>query len=216
MPDETIASAAVELIVLLSQKYEPKHHEFSLAFERKMARLIRKVNNSVRYRFIRRVACIILVLSSVIMTLLMTSPTVSAAIIGWIREQYDTYIEYLLPDSVKNNPASHQYAITLLPDGYHETKRFDVENLCTVLYADQTNNRIHFIYSKDPEAISFLVLSDESTVINTFVSGHAADLYIPINPDDSTSIVWSDEDIIFFISYVAEPDVIVKLAESVK
>lgn len=208
-----ITHAAVELMIYLSESVESKPHTFSKRFERKMKHLLRTVDHSVG----QRVASFTLVILLGIMSIIAASPTARAAVLEWIRQQYETYIEYFLPQGLRSDERPCQYTISQLPDGYFETTRFDVEGSCTVLYAHDTKKRIHFIYSKDPEAVAFTVMSDESTVIKVDVEGCTADLYIPQNPNEATSIVWYDnkQETIFYISAVLEANEIIKLAESV-
>lgn len=217
MSDEMITDAAVELSSYLSRNFESVPHIFSKSFERKMKRLIRSVNHGVSYRLVQRVACFALVIFLGIISLVAAIPTARAAVIEWIRNQYEAYVEYFLPHGLQNNADSNQYTISPLPDGYYETNRFDVEGSCTVLYSNTTDSRIHFIYSKDPDAVSFLVMSDESTLINIDLEECTADLYIPQNNNEATSIVWYDnlKETIFYISGVFETDEIIELAKNV-
>lgn len=212
-----ITDAAIELSISLSRNFESVPHIFSKSFERNMKRLIRSVNHGVSYRFVQQVACFALVVFLGIISLVTAIPTARAAVIEWLRNQYEAYVEYFLPHGLQNNAGSNQYTISPLPDGYYETNRFDVEGSCTVLYANSIDSRIHFIYSKDPDAVSFLVMSDESTLINVDLEGCTADLYIPLNINEATSIVWYDNsrETIFYISGVLETDDLIELAKNV-
>lgn len=218
--DEMLATAAKELSLVIGATFPDSSknvHHFSLRFRRKMNQLVKKTNHPVRYLWTQRVAGFILVLFIGFMIIFTASPTVRASVIGWIKEQYESYIEYFFPDKMHAQDAHDQYEITALPKDYSETQRFDTEGLCTVLYTNDNGDQIHFIYSKDPTTVNCIIMTDESQLVTTYVADYPADLYLPNDTGISTTIIWYDveKETAFYISALTNTATIIEYAESI-
>lgn len=220
--DEMLAVAAKELSLIISATFpDPvkEVHHFSLRFKRKMMRLIKKTNHPTRYLWTQRVAGFVLVLFVGFMIIFTASPTVRASVIGWIKEQYESYIEYFYPDViVEKEEANHSFEITGLPEHYSEESRIEVDGSCMVVYSNGNGDYIDFIYSKDQNAGNFMLKEDGTTILRTNIGHYEADIYLPDNPNNSTSIIWYNThyNMIFYISAVSESENLLLWAESVK
>lgn len=220
--DEMLAIAAKELSLVIGASFpDPSKnaHHFSLRFNRKMKQLVKKTNHPVRHLWTQRVAGFILVLFVGFVIIFATSPTVRASVIGWIKEQYESYIEYFYPDAIveKVDP-NHSFEIAGLPEHYREESRIEVDGSCMVIYSNGDGDYIDFIYSKDQNAGNFMLKEDGTTILRTNVGYYEADIYLPDNPSNSTSIIWYDAqyNMMFYISAVSEAEDLLLLAESVK
>lgn len=216
--DQMLAEAAAELnAVFLDSLPEAIPHTFSPQFERKMKRLIHKTNHPTGYRMAKRVASIILVLFLSFMTLLAVSPTARAAVLGWIREQYETFVEYYFPENSTAEHSNLEYEIGKLPDGYYQVASLFLDGLGTVIYANDAGNTIHFIYTKTPNSGNIFVKSEGTDAYVVTVSGRNADLYIADEEYGSNIIIWKDSttDNIFCISSTIEDHILISMAESV-
>ena len=220
--DEMLATAAKELCLVIGATFpDPSKnvHHFSLRFKRKMNQLVKKTNHPVRYLWTQRVASFILVLFVGFMIIFTISPTVRASVIGWIREHYESYIEYFFNDHLTAIPESkEEYNICSLPDGFIVNQCVDLEAFHWVVYTNEKGNRINFYYSKDPEAGNIMVKEEDSTIIETRVHNYEADIYLPADSNNAISIIWYNTDIntMFYISAVCDVDTIVQMAESIE
>lgn len=218
--DEMLATAAKELSLVMSATFpDPSKevHHFSLRFKRKMKQLIKKTNHPTRYLWAQRVASFVLALFMGFMVLFATSPSVRASVIGWIKEQYESYIEYFFPSGLTTKE-KERFEITQIPEGFEEILFVDEENFCLSVYSDGDGNKIDFVYSRDPDAGNMMVKSEGSTVIHTYVGGCQADLYLPDDSENATSLIWYDaeKNMMFYISTVSTTEGIIRMAESVK
>lgn len=217
-----LATAAKELSLAMSATFpDPvkEAHLFSLQFKRKMKQLIKKTNYPTRYLWTQRVAGFVLALFMGFMVLFATSPSVRASVIGWIKEQYESYIEYFFNDHLSEAAESkEEYNITSLPDGFIINQRVDLEGFCLVVYSNENGNRINFYYSKDPDAGNIMVKEEGSTIIETQINNYEADIYLPNDSNNATSIIWynTENNMMFYISAVCNMDIIIQMAESIK
>ena len=168
--DKMIAEAAAELNeAMLRSLPEPSecNHQFSPAFERKMNRIVRRANHPIFYRMIKNVACFVLVILISFASLMALSPTVRAAVIGWVKEQYETFTSYFFQgDDVETNV--EDYELSEIPEGYSLLDRIDIPGSTTIIYVNKTNQLLQINYSNDPNLDSLTVIHD--THIHTNVS----------------------------------------------
>ena len=220
--DEMLATAAKELIWVIGTTFpDPSKnvHHFSHRFRRKMNQLVKKTNHPVRYLWTQRAAGFILVLFVGFMIIFTVSPTVRASVIGWIRERYESYIEYFFNDHLSESPESKEkFDITSLPDGFIESQRVDLDGFCLVVYSNENGNNINFYYSKDPEAGNIMIREEDSTIVTERVNNYEADIYLPNDPSNATSIIWynTEDNMMFYVSAVCDMDTIIQMAESIK
>lgn len=191
-------------------------HTFSKSFERKMTSLINKVNRTKRTHVLTYVASITIVIFISFAILLVSTPSVRASVIGWIKEYCAPYIEYIIPQA--NNTEAFDYGITSLPSEYIELKRTNAGDSCIVIYTNNNGHLIQLMYSQDAAAGSFFVVEENHLVQKVNVSNYTADLYIPANDTDNLSIVWYDDirGVVFYISAQVTPSELIAFAESVK
>lgn len=218
--DEMLAAAAKELslaMIAVFPDQEKEIHNFSIRFNQKMKKLLRQTIHPTSYLWTRRIAGFILALFIGFMVVFTISPSVRAYVIGWIKEQYESYIEYIFPN-VRSVVQGEKYVMTFVPEAYEEIIFIDEENYCLTVYANNLGEKIDFIYSKNPEAGNMMVKLEGSTIINTSINGCQADIYLPDNSENATSIIWYDTDTntMFYISKVSSIEEIIQLAENVK
>lgn len=198
---------------------DPKdcNYEFSPRFERKMKRLIHRTNHPVTYRMLQRVASFALVVFIGFMMIFAISPTVRAAVLGWIREQYDSFIGYYFEDDSTGRTEPTAYYISNFPSDFSEITVSDNIGYHMEVYADSNGNLLYFFYSFSPENPSFYVEEEGSIIEHVTVSGNPADLYLSQDSMKTNSIIWCDEEhnVIFYLSAVMEKDDLLAIAESV-
>lgn len=218
--DEMIAEAAAELNEAMIKSLPDPHeckHQFSKKFERKMDRLIYRVNHPIRYRIVSKVASILLVILIGFTVVMSCSPTARAAVIGWIKQVYESFYSYYFESNATTN-SSNKYQIDPLPEGYVEISKDEDNGTYICIYANDKNEMLTFSYSVSPESAMFYVVKEEYLIEEIQIDGNTADLYMSIDGSQSNGIIWCDENIgiIFYVSGRFNGEELKNLAECVK
>lgn len=218
--DEMIAEAAAELNEAMIKSLPDLHeckHQFSKNFERKMDKLIYRVNHPIRYKIASRVASILLVILIGFTVVMSCSPTARAAVIGWIKQVYESFYSYYFETNA-DTKSSNKYQIDPLPEGYVEVSNDEDNGTHICIYANDKKEMLTFSYSVSPESAMFYVVKEAYLIEEILISGEKADLYISIDGNQSNGIIWCDENagIIFYISGRFDGEELKNLAESVK
>ena len=218
--DEMIAEAAAELNEAMIKSLPDPHeckHQFSKKFERKMDRLIYRVNHPIRYKIASRVASILLVILIGFTVVMSCSPTARAAVIGWIKQVYESFYSYYF-EANTDTYSSNKYQIDPLPEGYVEISKDEDNGIYMCIYANDKNEMLTFSYSVSPESAMFYVVKEEYLIEEIQIDGNTADLYMSIDGSQSNGIIWCDESvgIIFYVSGRFSGEELKNLAESVK
>lgn len=215
--DEMIAEAAAELNeAMLKCLPEPSEcdYQFSPAFERKMKHIMRRANHPMFYRIMKKVACFVLVALIGFASLMAISPAVRATVIGWVKEQYDTFTSYFFQgDDIETDAAD--YELSKIPEGYRLLDRIDIPGSTTVLYANQNNQLLQINYTTDPNLDSLIVVHDSHVHSTVMIGNIVADLYTPTDTDQTTDLVWEYENCLFSISGFLESDELILIAEDI-
>lgn len=212
------ATAALNAHILATlDSASPFEHSFSEKFLRKMRRVIRIGNAPIRYRIQRnlvRAACI-LILS--FLALMMVSPSARAAVVAWIKEQYNIYTKYTYQQERKE--VYHQFELTYLPEGYVLATSTTQENLSTKIFTNPQNEKIlYFQQTKKSTATEIYFDTAEYAVENITRKGKALTVFLPINHDLATAIVWYDDSsgTLLILSGHEQTNVLIKIAENIK
>lgn len=217
--DEMIAEAAIEVNDAMLRSLpatDDCHHHFSARFERKIRRIIRRVEHPVWTNVLQRAAAIVLLLLIGFSSVLALSPTVRAAVLSWIREQYESFISYYWIDSTSDTVPSIRYSLDGIPEEYTLIESSDDVGCYTEIYTNQSGNLLYFSYSLTPTAAHYYVEAENSYVENIIIFGRSADLYISKDSIHNNSIVWYNEDnsVIFYLSALMDKNELIALAES--
>lgn len=215
--DKMIAEAAAELNeAMLRSLPEPGEcvHQFSSAFERKMKRILRRANHPMFYRIMKNVACFVLVILLGLASLVAISPTVRAAVIGWVKEQYETFTSYFFQgDDVETNV--EDYELSEIPEGYSLLDRIDIPGSTTIIYVNEINQLLQINYSNDPNLDSLTVVHDTHIHTSVSIKRIPADLYTSTDPTRAHVLIWEKDNYIFSIVGFVNPDKLVSIAEDI-
>ena len=196
---------------------ELPEQDFSLAFEKKMRKLVRRANHPIRYRVAQMVACILLVVFLSGCAVLAISPEVRAAFVGWMRETYETWLVYRYTGEEQSSSEDTVYAPTWVPEGYDEIVAPQVGTFARTQYENLNSDLLTVSYLKGTEKSSLSVEWEGAIVQKSFVGSLPADLYL--NPNDGSNIlVWTDyeRDAAFWITAPLPEKELVKVAESIQ
>lgn len=118
---------------VLSACPEECRHVFSLSFEKKMRRLLRKQRHPFAHRMLQRAAAIFLTALVGIGTWLAVDMQARAAFFRWCKEVYENQVIYRFYGEQRGQ--TDVYRPAWLPDGYEEDSVFDpVEGSTSVIY----------------------------------------------------------------------------------
>lgn len=195
---------------------EIKSHIFSVRFEQKMKKLVRKVKHPIRHNAVRSAAAIILLIMTLFGMLFAFSPEVRANVISWFRQTFGVFEQYT---PSKTTPPNIQcdYKLTGIDENslLQEIVR---ENGKVLLYRGEGNTMIKFTYTYGSENNEVFVESDGYTVSTIMVGNITADIYITQEDGKNNIIVWEDKagNAILYISADVGEEALIKFAESVQ
>ncbi len=193
-----------------------QEHQFSSRFERKMERLIRRVNHPVRYQVLRSAAAIILVLLTLFGAVLAVSPEARARVVGWVRRTFFEFSQYENHTPIDPN-ARYVYTLPEVPEGYALLSTIEKENGKLYVFAND-GNKIRFSYTYSVEGSSLFIEVEDYDISVAAVGQCAAEVYIAKNSDETNMIVWQDpsEGVLFYISAMLDRSALIELAENVE
>lgn len=140
IPDEEMRRAAAKLAdarITAQPSLDECEHEFSPAFESAMERLMQRGKRRAVWRRVASIAASLLLVPAV-------SPEARAAVVTWLREQYeDSIIYHFWGGGETSEFPAHR--VKWLPEGYElleETKR---ERSYTAVYESAVNGDAWFV-----------------------------------------------------------------------
>lgn len=221
--DDRLRQAAKEAGALLDGSLpapEDCAHTFSLPFQAKMAKLLRRRKRAPARRAMGRVACLVLVCLLGSGVFLTTNAQAREAFFGWVSEQVESARRYFHVGDPLFSEKVVRYEIDV-PEGYRldETFRSEGGEFVHESYVNEDGLYIDFLYQYDTEASSGETFLDKagSAIQQAEINGNTADLYLSEDPNASNTIIWTDQATHALIEITAflEEDVLISLAESV-
>lgn len=196
-------------------------HVFSKSFEKKIKKLIQKVDHPVKYRFTRSVAAIALVVLVVITGILAVSPGARATVMNWIKEKIDSFTHYEYAEDEGNsgsqNEAQCKYILAEIPEGYFLVDEIQENEGSTYIYISASGDVMQFGYLYGCENNDLYLNSEQYDFISAIYGETTVDIYIARNENESNGIVWMDADqnILFHITAHMDQDELMALIEHV-
>ena len=220
MTDEMLRLAASEadhalcdsLLATMGQE-----HAFSARFEHRMNRLIRKTNHPIFYPALRQAACFLLLVLLAGTTWLTVDVRARAAFFAWVRQQYESFIEYRF---VASAPDSLDLSIpepTWLPEGFEKQKQTITDTTSMMIYTDSDGRMISFIYSRGADATSLFLLPQDAVMQTVSVNGQDADFYLESDPESANALVWfsASGDTFYCLTAPLPASTLIQIAESI-
>lgn len=236
--DASLAQAAYEVdmaILDILPDEETCVHNFSPRFIKKMNKLLHKAKHYVAYTILRRVACFILVILLFAGTVIAVNPSVRAAIVNWVKEQFHEFYHYSPVESdsdldvVPSSPAETEfvedstsalatsYSLGWVPDGYTLLDCLNTTTGQTCIYISNSGLMLQFTYVFSSE--TFSLFSGVGEYEQKYVNEDAlfADLYFAVDPSNSNFIVWihENDNVAFSVSGFLNEAELIKIAKNV-
>ena len=220
MSDDALRSAAAKLRearIAAQPPLEECKHEFSPEFEQAMDRLMQKGKcKAVWRRVVSIAASLLLVLLIVASITLAVSPAARAAVITWLREQYENSIIYRFWASGDSSEFP-TYQVGWLPDGFELLQEIEEEHLYIAIYqSDDGAHQVIFMYHPSNEEDTMIIGGDTDGSERLTIQGLYGE-YMPSEDGEKGELIWIDEEsqIVFAISADLEKHTIIEVAESV-
>lgn len=166
---------------------------------------------------LHRAAMILLVLTVGFGTVMLTMPTVRAAVLKWVVEVYETYVLYRYSGESPYEVEVPAYTITDLPEGFVETERAELGLIVDVVYENQEGDQIALTYCavQDGGITSFNTNTSEISEIT--INGYQGQFYKTTLLDGSNTLEWIDPTLYlhFIVDGQFEKEEMLHMAESV-
>lgn len=193
-------------------------HEFSPAFEKKMAKLIKK-QKSFYYPMIKTplrysvtIAITILVILS---TMVMSISALRSAFIGFITEMFDDHTDIQMVQN-DNAPTSFEdiYAITKIPDGFELTYKTENADWEPCLVSDYYSEYNYLIFEQHLKSTYNVAVNTEGYEMIP-IKINAYDGFV-VNMNNCYYIVWDSGNYVFTITSDLSKIALIEVAESVQ
>lgn len=196
-----------------SEKYRQSIHEMLM----NPMKWAKKKERPIWKAALQKVAVLLVVLSLSLGSLMAVSPTVRAAVIGWVTELYEDLIvyRYFGEDISEEMP---KYGIEALPQGYTETIRDVFSATVSVVYeSSEGGDMICLTYTSMQQGATNQFVPGDDDIIPTEVNGMSGTLFVPQDPQSAKVITWIDEDanLQFILSAFCDEKNLLSLAEQV-
>lgn len=192
------------------------YHSFSAKFEKKMRHLCHKVKYASTYSIMKRVACAIIAIVLCGSMLLMLNTEVRAAVVGWIKDTFNSFTGYFFAGQINEEPAPKGYDFEEVPEGYTFLDRIDIEDSSTILYISPEGFILELSYGFSTDANAFFFKPEDHTHTQENINGTTMDIYLSNDPQYASSIIWSiNDNVIFIISANCDKDGLIELTKNV-
>lgn len=195
--------------------------EFSPAYRAARARLLRSPFRSTAgwaRRAVRWAACAGLVLCLSAGSVFLFSPSARAWAVRMWSIWHREYTEYNFHGDGTDPAPLGVWRPTYIPEGYVEWNKNETGILRSIDYVNEEDYLFSLTYMPLCENVSIMLDNEHSVFSRTTVNGLPADLYVGIEADDPSTVIWIDEnnDMVFSLDGVLEKEELLRMAESIK
>lgn len=218
--DEMLEQAAAEFADAIDMSLpDPSEctHQFSRRFERKMRRLIRRVEHPALYHILRSAACIVLAMMVGFGSVLAVSVEARAAVFGWVKQQHDNFYVYFFDGKVCVDETV-RYSPGWMPEGCVFVTSYETAGGEVYIYTDAEDTLIQFSYTSDPNSESVYIEGVGYSKERVEIKNCSGEVYISDDPGKTNSLIWNDETnkVLFCISGNFEKETLIKIAETIE
>lgn len=221
IPDEMLREAAKrtyeKYILDLLRNYDPEYqHKFSLNFEKKIKKLIRRAMHPILYQSMRRIAVIFLALLLAGTIWITIDAHARAAFFGWFSEITDGYFVYHHEGTTSDNSDSANYRPSWIPNGYMEESVKVFTDKTTVRYRNNKGELLRFSYVETQENVNWAFDISKGHMQSCHVGECTATLFISAEDDVANGLIWvNEDDVAFCVTGFISEGVLIRIAESV-
>ncbi len=166
--------------------------------------------------WLSRVAGVILAILLAGSAVLAFSTEARAAFFGWVREQYEAFYEYFFEgEAAVTDPA--KYELGWVPEGYIFLSSYEIPGGEGIVYTDENDYVVSFTYTSNISGgTAFFVDGVDYEQKSVMVNGCHADVYIATDSTQTSSIVWTLDETLFYIAAPLDEDGLITMAENIR
>lgn len=202
--DAMLAAAAEEVAAAMVSAVPEMEHTFSERFERRLRRLARRAEHPVRYQVLRYAAAVLIAVFTLFGVLMLSSPTVRAAIVEWVEVIFEGYVRYAPPAKMPDH-VNCEYRLNEIPDGFTHYSTVDLGDGVLDGYIDENGSLFWFGFERGDPTDTFYLIDIEGDIHYTAKVGEAvADIYISVKENGGSAIIWTDPETNYVLTILAD------------
>lgn len=161
-------------------------------------------------------ACFLLAVFLTGSAILTFSVEARATFFGWVREQYEVFYEYFFEgEAAVTDP--EKYELGWLPEGYTFFSSYEIPGGEGIVYTDENDYVVSFTYTSNISGgTAFFVDGVDYEQKSVTVNGCHADVYIATDANQTSSIVWTSGETLFYISAPLDETGLITMAENIR
>lgn len=197
--------------------FSPEYQAWERRFLRNPIGFSKRSLRPVWKTVFRWAACILLVASLSLGTLMAVSPQARARVISWVTEWHEDHVTYRFRGEDLPTEALRDWTPTYLPDGYEQTDYIDLENIVSILYNnDDPELEIEFSYQLLTEGGGYSLDNERHDISSISICGMTGYLFTATDGSQNM-LVWMDEKNhhAFLLMSRVDCDTLIRIAESV-
>lgn len=170
-----------------------------------------------RQSALRYAACALVALGLSAALVLAANPAARAWVVRMWNTWHPEYTEYQFQGDGGEPAPLGVWRPTYVPEGYVEWDRHETDTLRSIYYVNKEKYLLSLTYRPLSNSGSMLLDNEHSIFRQGMVHDIPADLYIGIEQDDVSTVIWVDEskDVIFSVDGVLDEAELLRVAESV-
>ncbi|MDR2043921.1 MAG: DUF4367 domain-containing protein [Clostridium sp.] len=184
----------------------------------RMAKLFAKVGHRKRTAVVRlwvkRSAAVAASLSIVLSGALLTVPGVRAEVGGAIAGWFSAFTQFGSENGGGDSVSSPDWHPAVLPEGFYEVSRSQVNAILSIRYANATGDTVEFKCVPNTDSLS--VNNENVEYAQILHSGTVYYTFAAVLPEYTSAVVWDYDGYIFMVSGYLSTDQLLEMAWSVK
>jgi hypothetical protein len=190
--------------------------EFELRMKKVFARYRRKEIFVRITKYIKRVAVVFLLASTVLFGILLINPEVRAAVGKVVVEWFEKFTSITFSgEEMETNEDMGRLRTEYMPDGYFQSSIEYFGNRTQVIFSNDSSAEIRFIYSPGKNIANFSIDNENHTIENYMIGNASAFIAAALNNDFDNGIIFNVENYDVEIWGKIPVDELIKMAESV-
>ena len=193
------------------------HVEFSPRFERRMKKMVLRVDHPVVYYTRKSAACFLLAVLLSATLLFGCSAEAREAFFGWVREVFGTHVSYSYDGEETPLPNESLFLPEWVPEGYQLIEMFTPGNQTEALYGNDSGDILSFSYTSDRTSATLNISGENLISTEVMICNSPGTFYLDPAENEPNVLVWSEPEqgLFFWITGQLSKDEMVRMAESV-
>lgn len=195
-------------------------HNFETEFSKDVDRIARGINSEERkkiaykvtFRSLTSIACAL----GIVFCLLLTQPTVYAAVADVVRQVFGEYDEYSFVEPDEEIAFNTEIRPQYIPEGFTLRMIYYGDVNISITYETIDGQQLYFDYGLATEGTAIFI-DNENSIYSPFMKdGREYHYYETTNEYGYNVLMWAEKGYVYELSSQLEKDVLVKIAENIK